>query len=148
MSFGKQFKFYGKQRMQINAIDGVNKLPTLQLEISNESEGWDTKAIYQIDPLTQLTDVCLLLMKWSKESSIQLKHSQVNAKTLSLNFNENGSLFVGIVENNESNSKFKILDIHQQFSFKSIALSQLAKVYDCSVTDILNLLKTHFKPQN
>lgn len=145
--FGRQLKFYGSTSLQVSTLNSVLKLPTIQIEIC-VGNNWSDKWLYQVNPTQDLLPLATYLLRWSKKEKVRFDQSNNGGKVLTAKYNQDGTLYVGVFDNGREGEKgtSKVLEAQAAFHLRALVLSQLANLYDCTVSDVLNLIKLELKP--
>ena len=146
--YGRQIQFYGESMMQSAAQITTNNLPTLGIDLTTKTATWNKKLSFQIEPVFELPDLVKFLCQRPISTADQEFSHKSPAKVLTLRYNTNvhdkskfdGTMFVGIYDN-EINVKYhKVIGEKQMFVLRNMAMSQLAKLYECSIYDLIQLL--------
>ncbi|CAH1590084.1 MULTISPECIES: hypothetical protein [Vibrio] len=146
--YGRQIQFYGENMMQTAAQCTAKNLPTLGIDLTTKSAEWDNKLSFQLDPVFELPELVKFLCQ--RPITTRMKEFSHNspAKVLTLRYNTknqdntkfDGTMFVGIFDNKSSVKYHKVIGEKQMFVLRSMAMSQLAKLYECSIYDLIQLL--------
>jgi hypothetical protein len=141
-NYGRQLKFYGKTSAQISTVVSSLKLPSVQFEICKAND-WSEKWLYQLNPTEDLLCLAVYLLKWTKKEQVRFDQSKNGSKVLTVKYNLDGTLYVGIFDNSRHGTQGinKVMDASATFHIRALVLSQLAELYGCSVSDVLNLIK-------
>ncbi|KJG37743.1 hypothetical protein UA32_12365 [Photobacterium angustum] len=151
--FGRQIKMIGQQtNLQLSEVLTKSHIPTLSIEMGLSEDNWNSKIVFQVDPVRELPDLCRFLLGYSNQDLV-ITRSMKDAKSLTLKNQKNGT-YIGLYhnksldnDNTSSNSqskdeKFsKILGRNQIFALRVMALSRLAAVYSVTVTDVIEQLR-------
>lgn len=148
---GTQIKHHGKQIVQFSDTLNKAKQPTLSVEMTTAENPWQSNNTVKMSlvPETELLDLCLFLhpnAKLNPKSQYQTQRKQANPKVLTIRVinAECTQFFIGLTDNRDE----KIM-LHRVFGVKQIltlrlhAFSRLAALYNCSVTDIKNMLESY-----
>lgn len=146
--YGRQIQFYGETMMQTAAQLTVNNLPTLGIDLTTKAATWGEKLSFQVDPVFELPELVKFLCQRPIVTADKDFSHKSPAKVLTLRYNTrkqdktmfDGTMFIGIF-NNETRVKYhKVIGEKQMFVFRNMAMSQLAKLYECSIYDLIQLL--------
>lgn len=146
--YGRQIQFYGESMMQTAAQFTVNNLPTLGIDLTTKTATWDNKLSFQVDPVFELPDLVKFLCQRPIETADKEFSHKSPAKVLTLRYNItkqdktkfDGTMFIGIFDNDSGVKYHKVIGEKQMFVLRNMAMSQLAKLYECSIYDLIQLL--------
>lgn len=139
--YGRQIKFYGETILQFSSVKTTDGLPSLAIEMTSKESGWGDKSIVmQLRPIEELTQLALFVHPKNRENDLKIQRNMAAPKVLSLKYNEDGSLFIGIYDNKKQLSYSKVLGKIQQFSLLMMVYTRIAALYECSVSDVKEIL--------